>query len=127
MDITAAATLARSLMVEHGVGSLSFGIHHYSDRPEIVGRTHKINSGGIEIWSKITLDLHWIYILPENKVREVILHEIAHALSPVDHPAHGSVWGQNCFKLGIAPNSIFKHSTTPDTMKIFPQTLDIDA
>lgn len=112
-------TLARSLMLEHGVGYLSFGLHHYPERPGVVGRTHVVHPNGdhFRAYSKITLDEYWIEVLPESKIKEVVLHEIAHALtSPMNLNVHGLEWRKNCLKVGIQPDPKFRSDVLPHTM-----------
>ncbi len=38
----------------------------------------------------------------EDKVRDLVLHEIAHALTPGDH--HGKKWKKKCVELGCSTN-----------------------
>ena len=120
MDTNTCINLARSLMTEHGVGYLSFGFHSYSKRMGIVGRTHYTFICNCEskrcdpifcdsIWSKITLSSDWIKFLPKEKIKETILHEIAHAKCEtglLKH--HGHEWQNEAIKLGIEPNAKFK-------------------
>ena len=39
----------------------------------------------------------------EHQVRDTILHEIAHALTPVTESPHGPAWKANCRKVGAQP------------------------
>lgn len=107
MDITSAATLARSLMVEHGVGSVSFGFHSYpAERIGLKGCTIfvpiKVANAIKWIATDITLSYEYTLVLPEDEVRNIILHEIAHVKAG-RYAGHGPAWETECFKLGIQP------------------------
>ncbi len=56
--------------------------------------------------STIRLSKVWALYLPEWKIIDTILHEIAHALTPGDY--HGSLWKKTCLKVGALPERLAK-------------------
>jgi len=50
---------------------------------------------------KISLSLHFVTHNEAEQVREIILHEIAHALTNHDKGHHGPLWAAECKRLGI--------------------------
>lgn len=50
---------------------------------------------------EIGISLKSALILPENQVKDTILHEIAHALTPGHH--HDNIWKNKCRELGCRP------------------------
>lgn len=52
---------------------------------------------------KIALSLHFVEKATESEVKEVILHEIAHALTP--GAGHGPTWKRTAQKLGATPKA----------------------
>jgi predicted SprT family Zn-dependent metalloprotease len=57
---------------------------------------------------QITLSWKLTMLNDEAQVRNTVLHEIAHALTPGD--GHGAKWKRACRELGISPDRCF----TPD-------------
>lgn len=90
MDLTLASNLATSLMEQHGISQLGwkfcfdnakrrFGCCKYS--PKL-----------------ITLSKPLTLLNDEKSVKDTILHEIAHALTPGE--GHGNVWKKVAIKVG---------------------------
>ena len=118
MDINSATALARSLMTEHGVGYMQFGFASSVGQDGLAGGiTHYARGFGGAPWipSKITLSLPWVEHLPESKVREIILHEICHALVP-HGTGHGPAWQNQMVKIGLPPNVRFSYPTVPEEL-----------
>jgi predicted metal-dependent hydrolase len=91
MDTLKAAILARNLMNEHGLEDWAFKFD-----------TCKASFGSCRRYKKlITLSRLNTQLNYEQGVRNTILHEIAHALSP--KPGHGKVWKEVCRKIGAKP------------------------
>lgn len=99
---------ARALMTAHGVGSLGFEFDNAKRR---LGATHTLRIGNTVLAKKITLSKHYAAILPADEIRDVILHEIAHALTP-GH-GHDAVWRNACRKVGAKPNRCAAPSARP--------------
>lgn len=99
MNLHAAAELARTLMNQHGFYNVIF---EFSNRRRALGTCH-IRNG--RPW-KITLSKHWTPRMDEPEVRDVILHEIAHAYEPLD--GHGYAWKAACRRIGAKPDRVAK-------------------
>jgi len=101
---------AKALMTAHGVGSLAFEFDRGKRR---LGCTHFVTIGNTSLAKKITLSRHYAVLLPEDEIRDVILHEIAHALA--GHKAgHGPVWKAAARKVGAKPKRCAAPSASPE-------------
>jgi hypothetical protein len=109
MELKEAEQLARTLMTQHGVGYLAF---EFDGGKRRLGATHNMRIGnGKVIPLKITLSRHYVVLLPEHEVRDVILHEIAHALTPGHN--HNAVFMNACRALGAKPARCASPSASP--------------
>jgi predicted SprT family Zn-dependent metalloprotease len=90
MDLIAARRLARTLMTQHGVGHWKFGF----DRA--VRRFGLCNYSA----QTITLSAKLTEMNPETEVRQVILHEIAHAMVG-SKVGHGAKWIRQARAIGF--------------------------
>jgi len=98
--------MARSLMNMHGYGHVPFEFNRsvrslgkttFEGRPDVTG-AHRI--------IKMGLSRKFVELLPEDEIRDVILHEIAHMIvgpRPVGG-AHGPVWKATARRIGAKPN-----------------------
>jgi predicted SprT family Zn-dependent metalloprotease len=100
---------AKALMTAHGVGALPFEFDNAKRR---LGATHLMRIGNTTLAKKITLSRHYAAILPPDEIRNTILHEIAHALTP-GH-GHDAVWRAACRKVGAKPERCAAPSAKPD-------------
>ena len=98
-----AATLARTLMNEHGLGDIPF---EFDNRRRAFGVTHFLINNSVVTHActvkKITLSEPLVKLNDEASVRNTILHEIAHAKA--GHTAgHGYAWkkGQLCYPYAL--------------------------
>ncbi|HYO07513.1 MAG TPA: SprT-like domain-containing protein, partial [Tepidisphaeraceae bacterium] len=80
MNLYAARLLTRSLMNQHGLSDWRFDFDHARRRFGSCRPRQKL----------ITLSRHLVFLNEEPEVRDTILHEIAHALTPGD--GHGRRW-----------------------------------
>ena len=101
MDLVAARTLALDLMKLHGLDKFTF---EYSRSLGTVGQclrfarhqTLPLN----EQPGKIKLSRIYVEQWTEDQVRETVLHEIAHALTPMSLNAHGPEWRATALRIG---------------------------
>jgi SprT protein len=102
---------AKALMTAHGVGSLQFAYDRGKNRLGCTFHRHVPGVGFMPF--KITLSKHFVEILPDEEIREIVLHEIAHAKA--GHGAgHGPKWKAEARKLGIAGDRCARPSARPD-------------
>jgi predicted SprT family Zn-dependent metalloprotease len=93
MDLLTAERLARSLMAQHGLADWDFGFDHARRR-----------LGACDYRARrITLSRPITRLNPEAVVRDTILHEIAHALTP--GARHGRAWRLQAAAIGAAPRA----------------------
>jgi predicted SprT family Zn-dependent metalloprotease len=91
MDLTKAETLAKSLLKKYRLDDWAFKFDTAKRRFGSCDYQHK----------RITLSKHLTLLNSDEEVKDTLLHEIAHALTPGDN--HGEKWQRTCLKLGAAP------------------------
>lgn len=108
-----AEQLATSLMQRHGVSAdgwrfeWSRGRRRLGEacirekRDPLTGKTHRVKA--------IRLSRHLVAMNPEPVVRDVILHEIAHAIAGIDQ-GHNAVWKAACKRVGAKPHRLADES-----------------
>lgn len=94
MKLDEVMTLARTLMNEHGLEHIPLTL---SRARKALGAARFRNNVPVEL----RLSKHYMAVLPEEQVRDTILHEIAHLLTPGD--GHGRKWKAMCRKIGAVP------------------------
>jgi predicted SprT family Zn-dependent metalloprotease len=95
MNLFTARYLARDLMHHHGLHDWQFRFDHAKRR-----------FGSCRYKSRlITLSRHLTFLNEESQVRDTLLHEIAHALTPGD--GHGQRWKATCRTLGANPRRCY--------------------
>lgn len=100
MDITYAQGLARSLMLQHGIGHWQFALDRSKRRfGQCRYRTQTIS-----------MSRHLIELNSEDRVRQTLLHEIAHALTP--NAGHGYAWQLVARQLGCPPVRCYSTNDT---------------
>lgn len=109
MDLKEIERDAKALMTAHGVGSLKFAFDGGKRR---LGATHFLRIGNTSLPQKITLSRHYAVLLPKDEIRDVMLHEIAHALAGRD-AGHGPVWKAAARKVGAKPTRCATPSAKP--------------
>jgi len=95
MNLYLARDLARTLIRQHGLVQWSFAYDHARRRFGSCQPTRKV----------ITLSKHLVFLNDEEQVRDTILHEIAHALTPGD--GHGRRWRAKCLEVGAKPSRCY--------------------
>lgn len=96
MKLSEAATLARNLITAHGFPHVKFA---FNRRKNALGVCRY--SAATRQAVSIELSEHWVPHLSESEVRDTILHEIAHAMTPGAH--HGPEWKAAARKVGANP------------------------
>lgn len=99
MDTNAAERLARQLIAQHLTPSWSF---RWDNAQRRFGVCRFLSSTG----GQIGLSRPLVGLNDEPKVRNTILHEIAHAKAGPRH-GHDSVWRHEAILLGIAPERCY--------------------
>ena len=99
MNLTHAKRMADDLMADHGLWSWKFQFDNAKRR---FGRC----SHGRKL---ISLSAPLTAINDEDKVRDTILHEIAHALAG-HHAGHGPIWQRKCIEIGAKPERCYDAS-----------------
>lgn len=90
MELTQVEALARELMAKHGLLPTWRFAFDYAKRRAGACR-HRDTT--------ITVSRHLMALYPEKLVREVLLHEIAHALAGAEHK-HDAVWKRTARSIG---------------------------
>ena len=101
--------LARSLMDQHGVTAEGW-VFQWSRGKRRLGETsirqrRDRTTGQTKTIKAIRLSRHLVAMNPEPIVRDVILHEIAHALAGLEN-GHNAVWRAACEKVGAKPQRL---------------------
>jgi predicted SprT family Zn-dependent metalloprotease len=91
VNLYEAAHLARELMKSHGLCDWTFAFDHARRRFGRCDYTHR----------RITLSKTLTFLNPIEEVRDTVLHEIAHALTP--GAKHGPHWRATCRTIGARP------------------------
>ena len=92
MEINKAQELAKSLFEKHGLSKWVFKFDKASRRFGVCKRTKHI----------ICLSKKLVLLNNEQEVKDVLLHEIAHALVRVKHH-HDKVWKRKAIEIGCRP------------------------
>lgn len=96
MNVTEAATLARKLMNEHELRDWTFEYDNAKRRFGICKHGRRT----------ISLSRYLVRLNDEDKVRDTILHEIAHALCG-PRIGHGRAWRVKCMEIGAKPERCY--------------------
>lgn len=107
-DLAVIERHARALMTAHGVGALPFEFDNSKRR---LGATHLMTIGTTTLPKKITISKHYALILPVEEIRNTVLHEIAHALTPGE--GHNWKWKRKAVEVGAKPERCATPSARP--------------
>lgn len=91
MHLNDAEDLAFDLMADYGLSTWNFGFDNAKLRCGQCSHAKR----------RITLSRHYVELNDEREVRDTILHEIAHALTP--GAKHGPKWQAVARRLGATP------------------------
>lgn len=107
MELIEAQKIANNLMAKHGIieKGWRFEFDNAKRRFGCCNYTHK----------KITLSRHLVSLNEESQVKDTILHEIAHALTPGHH--HDYIWRMKAVEIGCNGERCYKSKnvTTPES------------
>lgn len=92
MDLADASSMAKTLMLLHGLRKWTFGLNRAKRRLGVCHYDRK----------RIELSRHLVLLNDDEVVREVLLHEIAHALAGRE-AGHGEKWRQIALRIGARP------------------------
>ncbi len=92
MDTNTAKALALELMTKHNLHDWKFGFDRACRRAGLCSFRRK----------RITLSIYYVRMNSENEIRDTILHEIAHAITPTD-AYHGMTWKLTAQSIGARP------------------------
>lgn len=100
-DLTKVEQQARALMTAHGVGRLNFRFSKaYRAIAACAFQTYRTPNGLCHIPTEIRLSKRWAMVLPEQEIWEVMIHEIAHALTANAGSPHGREFQAAVRKMG---------------------------
>ncbi len=105
MELVKARELCISLMNVHGLGYWRFEFDNSVKRFGVCKYSRSGHGFGI-----IGLSAKLVLLNDEAKVRDVILHEIAHGLTR-GH-GHDSVWMAKCLEIGAKPERCYSNADT---------------
>lgn len=105
---------AKALMLATGVGRLGFRFTR-GTRTIAVCQGIKFVQTNTFIPHTIGLSKRWAQVLPMEEIREILIHEIAHALTPGQAQVHGVEFKRKVRELGgTATNRCFQPSVYID-------------
>lgn len=101
MDLQTAEALALSLMREHGLKRMKFKFDNSVQRAAVCLRNRLSDMEPVER-RQGTISVSKIYTeqWDEKHFVETVLHEIAHALTPLDYASHGPEWRATALAIG---------------------------
>lgn len=102
MNTTNAASLARTLMNEHGFGHWTFEFDRAKRRAGLCRHRLQI----------ISLSHHYVVNNNAEDVKDTILHEIAHAIAGPGH-GHSRYWKSICIRIGAKPERLCSNAIMP--------------
>ncbi len=109
LTLDEAERLARSLMRQHGVIADGWVFQWSSAKRRLgaAGITQRRDpkTGSVQTVKAIRLSKHLVAMNPEPVVRDVILHEIAHAMAGLEN-GHNHVWRAACEQVGAKPQRL---------------------
>ncbi len=100
-SLEATRVLAGLLMHHHGLGHWKFGFDRCVRRAGVCNFTKK----------QITLSEHFAEMNSMERVKDTILHEIAHGLAGYEAD-HGPQWQAICAQIGAEPRSCYDPAVT---------------
>jgi len=103
MKIESAVKLANKLMDKHGLSKSGWSLNLDNAKKRFGQCRYRIK--------QISLSKPLILVNDKDRVKDTILHEIAHALVGSSH-GHNSIWKAKCIEVGCAPVRCFTSKNT---------------
>lgn len=103
MTLTDIQTFAEAKLLEHNLTDWHFKFGKSKRALGMCKRSTKV----------IEFSKHWIEVLEDAEIKDTILHEIAHALTPEDK-GHGDAWKATCRRIGARPERVHRGDVRPD-------------
>lgn len=104
-----AEQLARALMQQHGIAAKGWTFQWSHGKRRMgetrIQQTRDPRTGKVVKHKLIRLSKHLVAMNPQSIVRDVILHEIAHAFAGIQN-GHNQVWKAACIKVGAKPQRL---------------------
>lgn len=98
MNLNQVLSLGHSLMKQHGLTSLGWGFELDNAKRRFGVCRYRPQT--------ISISRHLAALNDEAKVKDTILHEIAHALVGPGH-GHNHVWKRKCIEIGAKPERCY--------------------
>lgn len=100
-DLAHVERQARALMTASGVGSLDFAFDRGTRRIAACHmKRYQSATGPVNLATKITISKKWALVMPDSDLAEIMVHEIAHALTANARSPHGAEFRAVVRKLG---------------------------
>lgn len=103
MQLSNVLSLGNQLMKQHGLTSLGWGFELDNAKRRFGVCRHRNRT--------ISISKHLATLNDEAKVKDTILHEIAHALVGPNH-GHDHVWKRKCIEIGAKPERCYSTDET---------------
>lgn len=101
--------LANELMVQHGLIRKGWGFKWSSGKQRLgcaqIRKARDRQTGKTRTLKSILISRHLVELNSDEVIRDVILHEIAHALAGIKN-GHNHVWRETCEKIGAKPQRL---------------------
>lgn len=109
LTLDQAQQLAKQLMQQHGVIAKGWAFQWSHGKSRLgeasIRKTRDPKTRKIKTIKTIKLSKHLVAMNPEPIVRDVILHEIAHALAGLKN-GHNHIWQEACKRVGAKPQRL---------------------
>lgn len=106
MELTKAEKLAITLMNKHGLTPTVWNFKFDNSKVRFGVCKQSLNSRTLKtVKGEISLSRFLVEANTEAEVKDTILHEIAHALTP--RQGHNEVWKRKCIEIGARPEQYY--------------------
>ncbi len=112
MELKAAISIVNELMDKFDLNKSGWQFKLNRNKRQIGLTRWKKTPSGVE--KSISLSVYFIEHNEEWVIRDVILHEIAHALCGLE-AGHSKVWKDKCIEIGARPNPSIDYAVMPSS------------